>query len=179
MLAVPILGGRPRIPWSTTMVREERPDASANRPQGEVVLGTIAAPGLAGDVTTRVAEELAEDLTRSYGAVGWRTMLEVDRLVEPPAMTTDLIDAARRKLLERGWDLAVVRVAGAAIFLAIGCRDDQTCYAAPTGTRVAPSPDDAVRDLAAPTKACRSRGQPRTAPPKNERLNLRAATGCS
>jgi hypothetical protein len=62
------------------MVREERPDASANRPQGEAVLGTIAAPGLAGDVTTRVAERLAEDLARSYGAVGWRTVLEVDRL---------------------------------------------------------------------------------------------------
>ena len=70
------------------------------------VLGTIAAPDLAGDVTTRVAEELAEDLARSYGAVGWRTVFEVDRLVEPPALTTDLIDAARRKLLERGWDLA-------------------------------------------------------------------------
>ena len=35
-------------------------------------------------------------------------MFEVDRLVEPPALTTDLIDAARRKLLERGWVLAVV-----------------------------------------------------------------------
>jgi hypothetical protein len=66
-----------------------------------VVLGTIAAPGLVGAVTTRVAEELAEDLAGSYGGVGWRTVLEVDRLVEPPALTTDLIDAARRKLLER------------------------------------------------------------------------------
>jgi hypothetical protein len=90
------------------MVREERPDGSENRPPGEVDLGTIGAPGLAGDVTTRVPEELAEDLGRSYGAVGWRTVLEVDRLVEPPALTTDLIDAARRKLLERGWDHAVV-----------------------------------------------------------------------
>jgi hypothetical protein len=54
-----------------------------------VVLGTIAAPGLVGAVTTRVAEELAEDLAGSYGAVGWRTVLEVDRLVEPPALTTD------------------------------------------------------------------------------------------
>lgn len=64
-------------------MREGRPDASENRPQGEVVLGTIAAPGPAGDVTARVAEELAEDLARSYSAVGWRTVLEVDRLVEP------------------------------------------------------------------------------------------------
>ncbi len=71
-------------------------------------LWAIAAPGLAGDNTPRVAEELAEDFARSYGAVGWRTVLEVDRLVEPPALTTDLIEAARRKLLERGWDLAVV-----------------------------------------------------------------------
>jgi hypothetical protein len=68
-------------------------------------------PGLAGDVTTGVAEELAKDLARSYGAVGWRTVLEVDRLVELPALTTDLIDAARRTLPERGW-LELVGVDG-------------------------------------------------------------------
>jgi hypothetical protein len=43
-----------------------------------------------------------KDLARSYGAVGWRTVLDVDRLVELPALTTDLIDAARRTLPERG-----------------------------------------------------------------------------
>ena len=85
----------------------KRNDPTPVRTARSVVLGTIAAPGLAGDVTTRAAKQLAEDLARS-GAVGWRTVFEVDRLVEPPALTTDLIDAARRKLLERGWVLAVL-----------------------------------------------------------------------
>jgi hypothetical protein len=70
----------------TTVVIEQRASRDENRPHGEIVLDTIAAPGLARDVTTRVAEELAEDLARSYSAVGWRTVLEVDRLVEPPAL---------------------------------------------------------------------------------------------
>jgi pimeloyl-ACP methyl ester carboxylesterase len=32
----------------------------------------------------------------------------VDRLITPPAQTTEIIDAARRKLLDEDWDLGVV-----------------------------------------------------------------------
>ncbi len=56
--------------------REERPCA---------VLGVIVAPGLAHEVTARIAAELLEDLRERYGSVDWRTELEVDRLVVPPA----------------------------------------------------------------------------------------------
>ena len=48
----------------------------------------------------------------------WRTELTVDRLVVPPVPTTELLAAARHKLLAADWDLAVVvtdlplRVAG-------------------------------------------------------------------
>jgi hypothetical protein len=59
-------------------------------------------------VTTKVAANLAEDLARSYGAVGWQTELVVDRLVEPPASLTEIVDAARQKLLDAEWDLVVV-----------------------------------------------------------------------
>ena len=62
----------------------------------------------AGDVSHASLRNWLRTFARSSGAVGWRTVFEVDRLVEPPALTTDLIDAARRKLRERGWDLAVV-----------------------------------------------------------------------
>ena len=68
----------------------------------------LAAPGLPEEVAARVADDLAEDLRKAYGAFGWHTEFVVDRLALPPAPTTELIDAARRALLERGWDLAIV-----------------------------------------------------------------------
>jgi hypothetical protein len=40
--------------------------------------------------------------------VEWQTELAVDRLVAPPAQTTELIEAVRRKLLDEHWDLGVV-----------------------------------------------------------------------
>jgi hypothetical protein len=79
--------------------REERPCA---------VLGVIVAPGLVHDVTARIAAELLEDLRERYGSVDWRTELEVDRLVVPPARLNEIFAAGRRKLLEGDWDLGVV-----------------------------------------------------------------------
>ena len=79
--------------------REERPCA---------VLGIIVAPGLAHEVTARIAAELLEDLRERYGSVDWRTELEVDRLVVPPARPSEIFAAGRRKLLEGDWDLGVV-----------------------------------------------------------------------
>jgi hypothetical protein len=72
------------------------------------VVGVIVAPGLARDVTAGVADDLATDLCRSYPDVDWRTELSVDRLVVPPAPPAEILDAARRELLERNWGLAVV-----------------------------------------------------------------------
>jgi hypothetical protein len=68
----------------------------------------LVAPGLPEEVSTRIADDLAEDLREAYGALGWRTEFVVDRLAVPPAETTQLVEAARRALLERRWDFAVV-----------------------------------------------------------------------
>jgi hypothetical protein len=76
--------------------------------QSSVVLGVVVAPGLAEDVTARIAGDLADDLDDAYGTVEWRTELAVDRLVVPPVPTTEIVDAARRKLLDQNWDLAVI-----------------------------------------------------------------------
>ena len=73
-----------------------------------VSLGVLVAPGLPEEVSTRIADDLAEDLREAHGALGWRTEFVVDRLAVPPAETTQLVEAARRALLERGWDFAVV-----------------------------------------------------------------------
>jgi hypothetical protein len=86
--------------------------ASADRQRAEqqpdIALGVIVAPGLARDVTAKIASELAHDLEALDLGVEWRTELTVDRLVSPPAQTTEIIDAARRKLLDEDWDLCVV-----------------------------------------------------------------------
>ena len=76
--------------------------------QPRIDLGVVVAPGLARDVTAGIAENLLEDLRAHYDGVDWRTELTVDRLVVPPVPTTELLAAARRKLLAADWDLAVV-----------------------------------------------------------------------
>ena len=83
-------------------------DQHRAEPQADIVLGVIVAPGLARDVTAKIASELAHDLEAVDLGVEWRTELTVDRLVAPPAQTTEIIDAARRKLLDANWDLGVV-----------------------------------------------------------------------
>jgi len=77
-------------------------------PQADIALGVIVAPGLARDVTAKIASELAHDLEALDLGVEWRTELAADRLVTPPAQTSEIIDAARRKLLDEDWDLGVV-----------------------------------------------------------------------
>jgi hypothetical protein len=73
-----------------------------------VTLGVIVAPRLERDVPPELAEQLAEDLARRHPSVEWRTELVADRLVEPPARLTDLLEDARRRLLRSHWHLALV-----------------------------------------------------------------------
>jgi hypothetical protein len=77
-------------------------------PKPRIALGVVVAPGLARDVTEGIADNLLEDLRHRYGSVDWRAELMVDRLVVPPALTTELFDAACSKLLQGDCDLGVV-----------------------------------------------------------------------
>ena len=73
-----------------------------------VTLGVIVAPRLERDVPPEFTEQLAEDLARRHPSVDWRTELVVDRLVEPPARVTDILECARRRLLRSHWHLTLV-----------------------------------------------------------------------
>src|SRR5690348_6338002 len=73
-----------------------------------VTLGLVVAPRLERDVPPELAEQLAKDLARRHPSVDWRTELVVDRLVEPPARVTDILENARRRLLRSHWHLAIV-----------------------------------------------------------------------
>jgi hypothetical protein len=66
---------------------EDREEGHEERPCA--VLGVIVAPGLAHDVTSRIASELLDDVRERYDSVDWRTELQVDRLVVPPAPLTE------------------------------------------------------------------------------------------
>ncbi|MGZ4151975.1 MAG: hypothetical protein ACXVP3_05980 [Actinomycetota bacterium] len=84
----------------------ERPPASTVRDR-EVVLGLIAAPGTTAEVAAALVVDLPERLAERFPGVTWRLELIEDPLVAPPARDAEIIAAARSRLLEEGWDLAI------------------------------------------------------------------------
>ena len=68
-------------------------------PERSVSLGVLVAPGLPEEVSTKIADDLAEDLREAHGALGWRTEFVVDRLVVPPAETTQRAARSANKRL--------------------------------------------------------------------------------
>ena len=70
-----------------------------------VIIGVISAPG----TSTELAERLRPDLTERIGArpgVRWGSV-RLDRLVDGPADLSQLISAARRRLIDEQWHLTV------------------------------------------------------------------------
>src|ERR1700733_10275612 len=76
------------------------------KPQPELVIGLLAAPGPASELTESLAGEIADRLAGQLAGVRWRVEFVSDRLVQPPTDLGELIAAGRRMLLERGWHLA-------------------------------------------------------------------------
>ena len=72
-----------------------------------VIIGVISAPG----TSTELAERLRPDLTERIGArlpgVRWVIRFVSDRLVDGPADLSQLIAAARRRLIDEQWHLTV------------------------------------------------------------------------
>jgi hypothetical protein len=73
----------------------------------EVTIGLIAAPGLAADLAEDVATQLGRTLATHYPDANWRTRIVVDGLVPATAPTTELVDAAHRRLLAEDWEMAI------------------------------------------------------------------------
>src|SRR5690242_15109494 len=75
--------------------------------QPELVIGLLASPGPASELTGSLAGEVIDRLAGQLPGVRWRVKFVSDRLVEPPTDLSALIAAGRRMLLERGWHLVV------------------------------------------------------------------------
>src|SRR6201986_1572220 len=75
--------------------------------QPEIVVGLLASPGPAAELTESLLAEIADRLPERLPGVRWRLEFVADRLVEPPTDLSAIISAGRRMLLDRGWHLAV------------------------------------------------------------------------
>ncbi|SFK99852.1 hypothetical protein [Geodermatophilus ruber] len=86
---------------------DQRSDSRADDESRELVLGLIAAPGPATEIAQSLLPELPDRLAERVPNVRWVCRLVSDRLVEPPADPDSVIQAARERLLNEGWHLAV------------------------------------------------------------------------
>ncbi|MDW5593133.1 hypothetical protein VSS74_02210 [Conexibacter stalactiti] len=75
-----------------------------------VTLGLLVAPGLPEELGRELADELAPLLAeRVTDAVDWSVPVLADPVAgDPHGGATAMVDAARRRMLAEGWDLAVV-----------------------------------------------------------------------
>lgn len=73
----------------------------------EVRLGVLVAPILAGGFVQQLIPDLTDELRTRDPGVRWRIEVISDALVQPPADDDDIASAARERLLDRGWDMAL------------------------------------------------------------------------
>ncbi|GAA1567251.1 hypothetical protein GCM10009827_106240 [Dactylosporangium maewongense] len=72
-----------------------------------MIVGLVASPGPAANLAGQVVDQLPDMLARSSPGVAWTVRVIIDRLVDRPAELSQLIDAARRRMLQEGWQLTV------------------------------------------------------------------------
>jgi hypothetical protein len=80
------------------------PDSAA---QTDLVVGLLASPGPAAELTAGLVAEVADRLAAQLPGARWKVEFVIDRLVEPPTDLAEVISAGRRMLLDRGWHLVV------------------------------------------------------------------------
>ena len=68
----------------------------------------MVSPSLSAVLGPEVTTSVRKILVQRYPGVRWQLKMAEDRLVDPPAETLDLLEAARNRVLEENWDLAVV-----------------------------------------------------------------------
>src|SRR5579862_822478 len=73
----------------------------------EIVVGLLASPGAASELTESLLPEIADRLPEQLPGARWRVEFVSDRLAQPPTDLSAIISAGRRMLLDRGWHLAV------------------------------------------------------------------------
>jgi hypothetical protein len=77
-------------------------------PDPHIVLGLVADPGAALSLARELADSgLDSELDERLPGARWCIEVVEGRLVQPPATDADIVKAARRMLLDKGWDVVV------------------------------------------------------------------------
>jgi hypothetical protein len=77
-------------------------------PDPHIVLGIVADPGAAFALARELADtELNVELDQRLPGARWCIEVIEGRLVQPPAIDADIVKAARKTLLDKGWDVVV------------------------------------------------------------------------
>lgn len=71
------------------------------------VIGLVASPGPAADLAQNLLPDLTDLISVRLPDGGWQIRLTEDRLVDAPADLNRLVAAARRRLLDEGWQMAI------------------------------------------------------------------------
>ena len=79
----------------------------ATSQQPDLVVGLLASPGPASELTEGLQQDIADRLSAQLPGARWTVKFVSDRLVEPPTDLSALISAGRRMLLARGWQLVM------------------------------------------------------------------------
>jgi hypothetical protein len=74
----------------------------------DVTVGIVAAPTLPDGLTGECAQDLRGELGTRHPEVQWHFRVVRDALVAPPADDGEIVAAARGRLLDGDWDLAIV-----------------------------------------------------------------------
>jgi hypothetical protein len=73
-----------------------------------VRVGVVNAPALSEALTRALVDDIRGELDARFPDVSWQFQILDDGLVEPPAVDSEIVSAARQLLLTRAWDLVVV-----------------------------------------------------------------------
>jgi hypothetical protein len=76
-------------------------------PGQELVVGLLAAPGLAHDLAEQLAQGLPAILEERFPGVRWRTVAAVESLAGAAGIGEDLVQVARRRMLSEGWNAVI------------------------------------------------------------------------
>lgn len=73
----------------------------------QMLVGLLAAPGLPHQLAHRLRRELPGDLSARFPEFSWKFVVRQEPLAGPEGNGEDLVDIARRRLLEEGWQLVI------------------------------------------------------------------------
>ncbi|MCU1658431.1 MAG: hypothetical protein JWO57_3087 [Pseudonocardiales bacterium] len=81
--------------------------AAVTQQRQPMVVGLLTAPGLAQQVAEQLAVQLPPLLSRRHPEFDWHVVVEADPFVGTPGLGVDLVRAARERMQQEHWQLAV------------------------------------------------------------------------